>query len=73
MCVCAAYSEARLKSFNLDALFHYEGECSSEEARAQIAENFIVAIKKSGFEPTVCPSDSTECYPKNVQVNIIYV
>jgi len=62
-----------LRRLTLNAeLFFFEGQCTSETAQAQIADNFIAALKNNiRYQQTVCPDMSTTCSSNNVQVSSV--
>jgi len=66
----SVYEDRILKRLTLNAeLFIFDGQCTSEAAQEQIANNFIAALKNNiNFQSTVCPDTSTTCSSKNVQV-----
>ena len=69
----SVYEDRILRRLTLNAeLFLFEGQCTSEAAKAQIADNFIVALKNNiRFQQTVCPDTSTTCSSNNVQVSSV--
>lgn len=56
------------QSVHLDGNFFFDGDCTSEETRRQIAENFVHVMETDLlYQREACPDNKT-CNPDNVQV-----